>query len=240
MRLAGFHGGSRGYVSHTRWVERRAGHARRPPDHAGLAAGIPDDLLSYLISSLVSEGSGEDEDDLVLGGSVPFKDVLQHSRWLHSREGLSDLLAELALHCVQCVLAEFDVTAERPVKQRSGRVGVLSHQQRAVASPLDHCHCFDDLTSRLHVHVVSQCPACRSKALIDGTISLGIYRLRSNMGRGQHFGGFASDRETPSITRVNGPLMARLGQGEEAVTLMGWVGTRLVLQPIGPGPGIEI
>jgi hypothetical protein len=79
VRLAG----SRGYVSHTYWIQRLAGHVRQPPDHAGLATGVPNGLLRYLAGSLISEGSCEDENDLVLSGSIPLKDVLQHARQPH-------------------------------------------------------------------------------------------------------------------------------------------------------------
>jgi hypothetical protein len=130
--------------------------------------GIADELFGYLIRRLIGEGSGEDEDDLVRGGSVPLKDVLQHACEPHSRERLPDLLEELAVERVQRVLAEFDVTAERTVKPRSGRVSVLTHEQRAVARAPDHRHCLDDLApgaAGFHGDVVSR--PCASEASIE-------------------------------------------------------------------------
>src|SRR6266496_4136111 len=82
LRSASLHS----HVSHTNRIEGRAGRLRRPPDHAGAAPVIRNGLLGYLVGSLISEGSGEDEDDLVLRGAAPLEDVLQHVRQPHSRE----------------------------------------------------------------------------------------------------------------------------------------------------------
>jgi hypothetical protein len=64
----------------------------------------------------------------MLGGAAPRKDILQHARRLHFGERLPDLLPELAVHRAQRVLTELNVTAERPVEQRPGRVRLLRHQ----------------------------------------------------------------------------------------------------------------
>jgi hypothetical protein len=103
---------------------------------------IRDDPLGYLIGGLVSEGSGEDEDDLVLRGAAPLKDVLQHARQPHAGQRLPDLLPELTVHRVERVLAELDMAAERPVKQLPRRVAssdtssAPSHGRRIIAIAL--------------------------------------------------------------------------------------------------------
>jgi hypothetical protein len=109
------------HISYSDRVERWAGHAGWPPDHASLAISIPNYLFWYLIGSLIRQCRCEHEDNLVLNSPVPVKDVLQHSRQPHFGERLPDLFAELAVHCGQGVFAEFDMTAERPVKRRPRR-----------------------------------------------------------------------------------------------------------------------
>jgi len=94
-------------------MEGRAGCLSRPPDHTDPAAIIRTGVLGYLLGSLISEGSGEDEDDLVLCGAALLKDVLQHARQPHFRERVPDLLLKLALHSVPRILAELGMTAER-------------------------------------------------------------------------------------------------------------------------------
>src|SRR5215472_11909207 len=116
---------------------------------------IRDGLLGYLVGRLIREGSGEYEDDLVLCGAAPQEDVLQHARQPHFRQRLPDLLPELAAHRVPRVLAELDMTAKGPVKQLTGRVRLLRHQQRAVAWPPDQHHRLDDLASGVHRYFVS-------------------------------------------------------------------------------------
>ena len=54
---------------------------------------------------------------------------------------------------VQRVLAELDVAAERPLKQRLRRLG---HQQRPVTRPPDDGHRVHDLPLRTHRPVVSR------------------------------------------------------------------------------------
>jgi hypothetical protein len=56
-----------GQVNHTYRIQRRAGRTGRPPDHLGPAPSIQNSLLAYLVRSFISQGSSEDEDDLVLG-----------------------------------------------------------------------------------------------------------------------------------------------------------------------------
>ena len=116
---------------------------------------IRNGLLAYLVRRLIGEGRREYEHDLVLGGTAPREDVLQHARQPHSGECLPDFLLELAVHRVPRVFAELDMTAERPVKHLPGRARFLRYQQRTVARPLDHRHCLDDLAPGFHPVVVS-------------------------------------------------------------------------------------
>jgi hypothetical protein len=71
-----------------------------------------------LICGRIGEGRAEDEDDLVLGAAVPGKDVLQHAEQPHVGQPLADLLGKLPVDGVPRVLAELNMTAERPLKRR--------------------------------------------------------------------------------------------------------------------------
>jgi tetratricopeptide (TPR) repeat protein len=117
---------------------------------------IQDSLLPNLVGSLASEGSGKDEDDLVLRAAAPLKDVLQHPRELDSSECLPDLFLEFAVNCVPGVLAELDMATERPVKQLPRRVRFLRHQESAITWSPDHHYRLDDLASGFHRYVVSR------------------------------------------------------------------------------------
>ncbi len=136
------------------WVERRADRPRRTPPHAALRLGVVgDDLLFDLVSRLVGQGGAEDEHDLVLGVTLPGEDVLQHAEQAHVGQPLPDLLAELTMQRVHCVLAELDMAAERTGKRAIGRLG---HKQRPVPGSPDDGHCLDDLPFRVHRTVVSR------------------------------------------------------------------------------------
>jgi hypothetical protein len=69
------------------------------------------------------------------GAATPQEDVLQHPSELDRAQRLPDLLAELAADCVQSVLAELDMTAERAAKELPRRVRFLRYQQCAIAWP---------------------------------------------------------------------------------------------------------
>jgi hypothetical protein len=49
---------------------------------------------------------------------MPRKDVFQHAEQPHVGQPLADLLEKLPVNRVPCVLAELDMTAERPLKRR--------------------------------------------------------------------------------------------------------------------------
>jgi MFS family permease len=134
-------------------VKRRAHRPRRPPEHAVLGL-VHDDLLLDLIGRLVGKSGAEDEHHLVLGAAPPGEDVLKHAEPPHSGQPLADLLAELPVDRVQRVLAELDVTAERPLKRGVGRLG---HEQRPVPRSPDNGHRFDDdLSLGIHRTVLSR------------------------------------------------------------------------------------
>jgi hypothetical protein len=160
-------------VSYTGRIQRRAGRIRCTPDHPGAAPGIQDGLLTDLVSSRISKGSGKDEDDLVLGVAPTLEDVLQDPGELDRGERLANLLAEFAVDCVQGVLAELDMTAERAVKHLPRRVRFLRHQQRAIAWPPNQHHRLDDLAPGFHRYVVSRLAKAAGKAGPDRrTVSL--------------------------------------------------------------------
>lgn len=69
-------------------------------------------------------------------------------------QALADLLLKLMVHCVQRVLAELRMTAERAVERVPPRVSVLRHQRGAISGPLDHRHALDDLPFRVHRAVI--------------------------------------------------------------------------------------
>ena len=193
-------------VSHTGRIQRRADRIRCPPDHPGAATRIQDGLLIDLVSSLVSERSGRDEDDLVLPAAAPLEMFSSTPASWTAVERLPDLLAEFAVDCVQGVLAELDMTAERPVKQLPRRVRFLRYQQRAITWPPDQHHRLNALTPGFHRYVVSRLAGAPHNPRPDrSTVSLGIRQIgvsdRTDLGTRRTF----SDRYGPCDTRANGP-----------------------------------
>jgi len=90
----------------------------------------------------------------VFGAAVPRKDVLEHAEQPYLGQLLAELLTELPVDRVQGVLAELDVTAERPLERRLRGIGVLRHQQCPVPGPPDDGHRLDDLPFGVHRTVV--------------------------------------------------------------------------------------